>query len=383
MAPSPLVKTANSGKTSRTLYLDIARVAAIFLVCLNHAVNRSYDNYANQMAEFLTTPVISILFKTLCTVASHLGVPLFLMIFGVLIMKKPINSVKDIKHFYKHNLLGVFITAEIWYVLFYWYLLLGSPSHRHLLDEGILPAIWGMVKTMLFLDQVTFDGTWYMPMILCVYATIPFVVIAKDTIKRDKFSPIVLLPLLLLYLVIMVLPAINAGLSMHGLPKLALKIYEENLFPMFYIYIFAGYFVGQGCLSKLDSRSVGLIAVGLFGICCSIQYYAYSRPMNYLIGYSFPLLPFCAAFLFEFFRRIAPKLQKLAPTISYLSRIAFGIYFVHIVIITALTWFIGDWDMIRPLRLIVYQIVSFAGSIAVIAPLTKIPLLRKYLFMYK
>lgn len=236
---------------------------------------------------------------------------------------------------------------------------------------------------MLFLDQVTFDGTWYMPMILCVYATIPFVVIAKDTIKRDKFSPIVLLPLLLLYLVIMVLPAINAGLSMHGLPKLTLKIYEENLFPMFYIYIFAGYFVGQGCLSKLDSRSVGLIAVGLFGICCSIQYYAYSRPMNYLIGYSFPLLPFCAAFLFELFRRIAPRFQKLAPAISYLSRIAFGIYFVHIVIMTALTWFIGDWDMIRPLRLIVYQIVSFAGSIAVIAPLTKVPLLRKYLFMYK
>lgn len=59
------------------LYLDIARVVAIFLVCLNHAVNRSYSNYHGQMAEFLSTPLISTLFKTFCTVASQFGVPLF------------------------------------------------------------------------------------------------------------------------------------------------------------------------------------------------------------------------------------------------------------------------------------------------------------------
>ena len=30
---------------NRLLYLDIARALAIFLVCLNHAVNRGYSNY--------------------------------------------------------------------------------------------------------------------------------------------------------------------------------------------------------------------------------------------------------------------------------------------------------------------------------------------------
>ena len=383
MEQSPLLKTSEPGKSSRTLFLDIARVVAIFLVCLNHAVNRSYSNYRNQMAEFLTTPAISTVFKTLCTVASQFGVPLFLMISGVLIMKKTINSSGDIKKFYRHNLLGVFITAEIWYVIFYWFLILAVPGYDHHLDNGIGPAIWGMVKTMLFLDQVTFDGMWYMPMILCVYATIPFLIIAKDKLKSDKFSHVVLLPLGILYLVIMVLPAINAGLAMFNQPKLSLKIYEENLFPMFYIYIFAGYFVGQGGLSKFHTWFVSLVAVGLFGICCCIQFYAYSQPMQYLIGYSFPLLPIAAAFLFELFRRMAPLFQRLGPVISYVSRIAFGIYFVHIVIMTVLTIVMGDWDMSRPMRLMVYQTVSFAGSIAVIFPLTKIPVLRKYLFMFK
>lgn len=38
----------------RKNYLDIARVLAIISISLNHAVNRSYDNYSDQRAEFLT-----------------------------------------------------------------------------------------------------------------------------------------------------------------------------------------------------------------------------------------------------------------------------------------------------------------------------------------
>lgn len=377
MAPSPLTKS------SRMLYLDIARVVAIFLVCLNHAVNRSYSNYHGQMAEFLSTPLISTLFKTFCTVASQFGVPLFLMISGVLLMKKSIRSIDDIKLFYKHNLLGVFITAEIWYAIIYWFLVLFSPKYQYILDGGITTALLGMVKTMLFVDQVTFDGMWYMPMILCIYTTIPFLIIAKDQLMADKFSPVVLLPLGILYLVIMVLPAVNTALEMAGLPALSAKIYEENLFPMFYIYIFAGYFVGQGCLFRLKTWLIILVAVGLFATCYTIQYFAYSQPMDYLVSYSFPLLPICGAFLFELFRRMAPIFQKLGPLLGYLSRIAFGIYFLHIIIMTTLHSVTGGWEMIRPLRLVMYQGVSFLGSIALIFPLSKIPVLRKYLFMYK
>ena len=33
----------------RQFYLDVARVLAILSISLNHAVNRSYDNFTNQM----------------------------------------------------------------------------------------------------------------------------------------------------------------------------------------------------------------------------------------------------------------------------------------------------------------------------------------------
>ena len=107
-------------KQGRSLYLDAARVMAIISITLNHAVNRSYDNYNNQMGEFFRIAFASTLFKTVITVFSRIGVPLFLMITGALILNKKMETKEDVHRFYKHNLLSIFITAEIWYVLIYW-----------------------------------------------------------------------------------------------------------------------------------------------------------------------------------------------------------------------------------------------------------------------
>ena len=40
-------------------------------------------------------------------------------------------------------------------------------------------------------------------------------------------------------------------------------------------------------------------------------------------------------------------------------------------------------NMGRPLKLIFLELVSFIGSIIIIAPLSKIPFVRKYVFMIK
>ena len=76
-------KTLTGG---RSYYLDIARAIAIISISLNHAVNRTYDNYSGQMAEFLESSYLSSLLKSVVTIFSHLGVPLFLMISGALLL---------------------------------------------------------------------------------------------------------------------------------------------------------------------------------------------------------------------------------------------------------------------------------------------------------
>lgn len=70
----------------RIQWLDVARTMAIILISLNHAVNRAYAVYENQAEEYLSIPMASTIFKTVVLVCSHIGVPLFLMITGALIL---------------------------------------------------------------------------------------------------------------------------------------------------------------------------------------------------------------------------------------------------------------------------------------------------------
>lgn len=364
----------------RTFYLDLVRVIAIVSITLNHAVNRSYRNYQGQMDEYFAIPLVSTLLKTLITVFSHIGVPLFLMITGVLILNKKMEDGTDLKRFYKHNLVSLFITAEIWYVLFYWYLVLDKGIEK----IGWLKAIDGMFSTMLFQNQTTMDCMWYMPMILCVYATLPFAIMIKDKLSGMN-TRIWSFPVVLLFLTTMVMPFVSNLLKLIGLKGLSSPLEDNHLFSFYYIYIIVGYLIGKGLLRKLSGWSVALAAGGSFLICCGYQLWAYSRPESYLVAYDFPLMPVCAGFLFELLRRGADRLKKVQRPITFLSRIAFGIYFVHILIMTELVKILNQYTpaLYRPVRLFILEVLSVGLSIVIIWLLSRIKALRKYLFLVK
>lgn len=365
----------------RLFYLDVARVIAILSITLNHAVNRSYDNYGNQMVEYFALPLASTLFKTVISVFSRIGVPLFLMITGVLILNKKMENASDVKRFYRHNLLSLFITTEIWYVLMYWFLVLPKVLSARM---GWGAAIGGMFGTVLFQNQTTMGSMWYMPMILSVYATLPFAVMVKDKLSGSK-EKLLYLPVVLLFAVSMVQPFINKLLQLLGQSGLSSPLGEHYLFSFYYIYIIVGYLVGSGALKRFKTGAVALAAVGTFLLCCGYQLWAYAQPVNYLVSYDFPLMPVCAGFLFELVRRTAHWFKKADKSVTCISRIAFAIYFVHIVIMTALVLVLDRFapGMYRPLRLIVLEVVSVVGSIGIILPLSKIKVFRKYLFLIK
>ena len=365
----------------RMFYLDVARVIAIISISLNHAVNRSYQNYSGQMAEYLAIPFGSTLFKTVISVFSRIGVPLFLMITGVLILNKRMEKADDVKRFYKHNLLSLLITTEIWYIIMYWFLYLADSSIQKI---DWLKAIGGMFGTMLFQNQRTMGSMWYMPMILCVYTTLPFAVMVKDKLEGSK-ERLLYLPVALLFVIAMVFPFVNGLLTLLGLETLTSPLGEHYFFSFYYIYIIVGYLIGKGALSRLSTGTVAAVAGGSFLICCGYQLWAYSMPANYLVAYDFPLMSVCAGFLFELVRRKADDMRKAEKPITCVSRISFGIYFVHIVIMTVLVAVLDRVvpGLYRPLRLILLEVVSVGLSIAVILPLSKVKVFRKYLFLIK
>ena len=83
----------------------------------------------------------------------------------------------------------------------------------HLAEEGGAAVLRGLVKTLLFVDQVRFDSMWYVPMILTVYLMIPLLAVF---LRQRQLRPALLPPALLLFWTAMLFPALNAWLQMFG-----------------------------------------------------------------------------------------------------------------------------------------------------------------------
>lgn len=372
-------KTLTGG---RSYYLDIARAIAIISISLNHAVNRTYDNYSDQAGEFLKISLISSVFKAVVTVFSHIGVPLFLMISGALLLHKRMENADDVKRFYRHNLLELFITAEIWYFIMYWFRVFAVPGVNLLKENGFGNTLWGCVKTMLFLDQNTMDSMWYMPMILCLYATIPFAAMLVKKLPMKMLS----LPLLLVFLRMFMLPLVNsllAGLDLDTMSSAAVR--EANICSMYYVYVFAGYWISEGKLSKLRTGTVAALTALVFAVCCGYQLWLYAGPANLLVDYEHPGIVLCAMSLLELLRRVAECLRGggIRTAITYTAKISFGIYFLHILIMSLLVWYMDFSSWSHPLKLLFLEGVSVGGSILLIALLSGIPFCRRRVFGIK
>lgn len=369
-------------KPNRILWLDVARALAIISISLNHAVNRSYS-YHDQMTEFFSIPLASSIFKAVIFVFSNLGVPLFMMISGALLLKKDIKDEQGVLKFYKHNLLSLFITSEIWYFLFYIIITALKGKYvftfRHIVKEIIL-----IVSNSLFVNQRSYNSTWYLPMVLGVYLLVPFIVMLKDKISR-KTSLIFLIPL---FYVSFVIPSfaevgkVAADFDFHfGMATMDYPI----ICSLYVIYLIAGYWLSNGIMEKLSNFWIVAGTVVTFIGTCAFQLLSYARVKELHVGYQSIGILCCSVFLFELIRRGGSKLTFAKRPITYIARISFGIYFVHIAIMQATVKYmeLHQIAMAEPVKLIFLEAISIIGSIIIIAPLSKIPFFRKYVFMIK
>ena len=365
----------------RIYWLDVARVIAIISITLNHAVNRSYDNYHDQMAEYLAIPFASTIFKTVITVFSRMGVPLFLMISGTLLLNKSITDEDGIRRFYLHNCLDLLITSEIWYFIMYVRLtavsLLRSDDPLSLIPGMII----GLIKTMLFIDQVTFDSMWYIPMILSVYLLIPLFALLLKKVSLKAF----IAPCIIVFISSMLVPGINAFMDLSGSDmQISFALTSSNVFSKYLLYVFAGYWISQGGLDRLKKSTIWILSSVFFAIACIAQLYAYSRPQNYLVSsdYNSPLCLFSVVFLYDGIRRIKDKQGIIADRVAYLSKISFGVYFVHIILMTLINKLpIYSWP--RPIILLFLEVASVGGSVIIIWLLSHIDIFKRRLFLIK
>lgn len=144
-----------------------------------------------------------------------------------------------------------------------------------------------------------------------------------------------------------------------------------------------GYWIVQGKFQGWNDRIILLGAVGTFACSCALAWWAYASPADVVYSYEFPGYLFCAAFLLEFLRRKAHRLERLRGVFAYLAEISLGIFFVHILVMEGLDWYMDFSGWHRSAKLLFLEGVSVGGSILIIWLLSHIKRLKQYLFLIK
>ena len=218
----------------RIYWIDVVKFVAVVFVILAHVVWATEQSNHDGCELPVNLMIIN-------RVIASLGVPLFMMVSGTLLMKKSFETKADIMAFYRHGLLPLVVTAGIW-IIAYCMIALRPFTFKELILNMALVR-----KPEVHL--------WYVRVIVVYYLLIPFL---NRLRINSKWLFVVLLALVATFTF-----AYNAWL-----------IYEGNLCPTtpnrsyfcYLIYMTAGFVLARQSLSpkKLYAAVFMLLIGGRF-----------------------------------------------------------------------------------------------------------------------
>lgn len=291
-------------------WLDYARALAICLVLMTHAIDRS--------------PELSVAYHSLTRSIDRMGVPLFFMISGCLILPKAIGMTwggfyaKYAKRIIHFALLTGFFS-----------ILTNTVSN---LCNGM--GAWNAVYGAAYLHNFIFNGSygyawqlWYMPAIMGLYMLTPIFASMLRGLSARTVCCICALCLL---------------------PLTNIPLLKESLGP--YTHVYCAYFVAGYLLSpKVTGSSTGsrpgnicLVSaiILIWGLACIVDCRA-GGLQKWLHWYdcSLPLFitSFCAILLI---RNWLGGRTRVGAAVSSLSRCSFGIYLWHYAILYCLLYWL-------------------------------------------
>lgn len=370
--------TSQAGPERRRIFwMDAARALSISLVAIYHAMSRSYPVKEGMQALFRSTPV-SAAFAAAINAIAHMSIPIFLMLSGALLLGRDYSRPEVRKRFLRHNWLRLFLIMELWQVirfLFFFFCIPGAILGPHTPGSAIL----GLLKALCFYQDQTYGPIWYLAMILCIYPLIPILGAAI----RKLPGRYLLLPAGIVILFAVLVPNLKTILAAVGVEtQFQTTVKQEYLFPVYLIYVVLGWYLGQGVLARLSTGRVFLaFAVG-FVLSALFQLRVYAVGGSYSLGNTDVGVMFSSVALFELLRRIPEGEGRWRRPVRSLSRCSMGVYFIHILVMTAL----DVWNRARPVRisgvrcLALHVAVGLLGSFLFVWLTSRIPFFRRWLY---
>ena len=342
------------GKT-RVEWIDLVRAIAILTVLYIHATDGIYIISSDAIMNYT---LFSRIFNFASLFIGRIGVPFFLMITGYLLLDRTYDD-ERVRKFWQKNCKGLIIVTVIWAIIY-------AVSLQFVSVKS------GQVN---FAEAGTlfYSHMWYMPMIIGMYLSMPFVASALKHFDSDTIWQATVVFSLLAFL----LPFITLVLDMHGFKDITIQYCLGFSGGIYGIYIILGYLTKKGQFKKVPTWNLALLSVISFAICVVFQYYAFSKGYNFDLWYEFPFILTGSFALFELCSRMGKV--RAYPLVTFLSKYSFAVFLVHNLFRLPLLPLVVQLPFTEPVKAIILWILLIIFSYAAVVIIYRIPRFGKYI----
>lgn len=351
-------------ESARIEWLDIVRSIAILGAVMCHAVEGIYPFNVEYISSI---SLFSKIFAFSAFSAGRLGVPLFLLISGYLLLDRNYDKDSCVK-FWKTNLVGLVITVELWIIIYNIYLVVFGKQ---------VLSVSELIKQMLFVQSVNMNHMWYMPMIIGIYVFIPIV---ANALSNVDFK-ILYFPMAIVFGYTFLVPIINVLFRICGKELIYSKLSLDFSGGSYGYYLAMGYLIKSGWLKSVKNSILAGVGSLSFVAVVGLQCVAFSKGINYAVWYDCGLLFISAVCLFEFISRSRNIWWK--PYIQILSKYSFAIYLIHNLILIMFIPYIKTFMIMNPVKVVAAWAVSIGISLISAYIIGKIPRVKELLFFIR
>lgn len=324
-------------------YISYLRVIATVFVILIHAstgfLNRfDADGFGWNYANWINS-------------ATRCSVPIFVMLSGVLLLRKD----EDTFVFYKKRITKLLYPFAFWTIIYLTYYFYRYTNFNALSTDKIVSITQ---------DKILHGSNahlWYLYMIIGMYLAIPYL---RKIINQVSIREIEIF--LMLWFASMIL------LNKHYYP--VVPKFDLSFFSGYLGYLVFGYYLSIKSFNwNKYLPLIGYIVVSIFTVYMT---YNWSLKSNKYIphwyNYVFPNTALAAGFIFLFIKNITPQDTELPSWLRVIDEYSFGIYLVHILPLNYLHPHVSKY-MSTLWVVPVATLLTLISSIGIIYVLRKIP----------
>ena len=344
---------------TRIEWIDLVRAIAILTVLYIHATDGIFIISSDAIMNYT---IYSRIFNFASLFIGRIGVPFFLMITGYLLLDRTYND-ERIRKFWEKNCKGLIIVTVIWAIIY--------AISLQFVTVGNGQINFGEAGNLFF------SHMWYMPMIIGMYLSMPFVSEALTKFSTDTIWRATIVFSLLAFL----LPFVTTVLAMHGIQNVNIQYCLGFSGGVYGIYIILGYLVKKGQFKNFPSGKLWLLAIISFAICILFQYFAFTKSYDFFLWYEFPFILTGSFALFELCSRMDNV--RAYPLVSFFSKYSFAVFLVHNLFRLPLLPVVVQLPYSEPVKaLILWVLLIFFSYLATVI-IYRIPRFGKYILYMK